>query len=177
MCRRTIAPMASASARSPIAPNASAARPCTIGSGSSSAFSNAGRADASANRPSANAAICRTSNSSSASRRSQRLYTCGQPHATDSQRGAPPHTRFRVTKQANEIRWLWWSNDRRVRFSSPVAGSPERADWARAAVVDPRAGGSTQASLPRGRGEWWDLEEPVVRPRVQTRTRRSERRR
>ena len=37
-CRRTMAAMASASARSPIAPSASAARPWTMGSGSSSAF-------------------------------------------------------------------------------------------------------------------------------------------
>ena len=60
--------------------------------------SSAGRAEASPISPSANAAICRTSNSSSSSRRVQRLDRLRQSDAPDGQRRAPPDARFGVAR-------------------------------------------------------------------------------
>ncbi len=123
----------SASARLPIKPSASAARPSTIGSGSSSAFVSAARADWCPINPSANAAICRTSTSSS---------------ATSGSNGSTPSTRpTRPTASAARRLMRAWGSLRSATRSDGAGraktaavfgrGLQERRRWRRGILQNP----------------------------------------
>ena len=106
-----------------------------------------------ASRPSANAAICRTSNSLVAQETGQRLDRGRQPDASDGQCGSTSHPRFRIAEQTNKIGWTRWSEDGRLgRSGRPQDRGSQRLGIAQTAA-DPRAEASIRASLPTKRRE------------------------
>ena len=100
-CACTIALTSGASARSPIRPSASAARPWTMGLG---VLQRRGQRRRARRRrrssPSANAAICRTSTSSSASSFESGSTPSAQSDAADGERRAAPDARLGIGRAA-----------------------------------------------------------------------------
>ena len=102
---RPCARRASAASRRRCRPGASAALPCTSGDDRPSAGDPADRcARPSPSRPSANAAICRTSSRIAPAGRSSGCHSVRQSDAADRERRPAAHSRFAVREQHDQIK-------------------------------------------------------------------------